>query len=153
MKMKYAIACLIFLLGQLVYAQDVAKRNKNFNTDNKLAISGYDPVSYFSNKPDKGKKELAYTYEGIIYQFSSQTNQDAFKSNPAKYEPAYGGWCAYAMGDRGEKVEVDPETFKIIDGRVYLFYNKFFTNTLPNWNKDESSLKKKADTYWIAIIK
>lgn len=52
------------------------------------------------------------------------------------------------MGNTGEKVEVDPETFKIIEGRVYLFYNKFFTNTLPDWNKMEAVLKKKADENW-----
>jgi hypothetical protein len=60
-------------------------------------------------------------------------------------EPAYGGWCAYAMGSTGEKVSVDPKTFKIVNGRLNLFYNRFFNNTLDDWNKDEVNLKKKAD--------
>ncbi len=64
------------------------------------------------------------------------------------YEPQYGGWCAYAMGNSGEKVEVDPETYKIVDGKLYLFYNKYFTNTLKSWNKDEAKLKSKADESW-----
>ena len=63
-----------------------------------------------------------------------------FASNPAKYEPQYGGWCAYAMGHDGSKVEVDPETFKIINGKLFLFYNRFFNNTLKTWNQDESKL-------------
>ena len=55
------------------------------------------------------------------------------------------------MGASGEKVEVDPETFKIIDGKLYLFYNKIFNNTLKSWNKDEANLKQKADANWKKI--
>ena len=70
------------------------------------------------------------------------------KKDPAKYEPVYGGWCAFALGDYGEKVEINPSSFKIIGGKTYLFYNKFFNNTLTSWNKDEANLKKKADQNW-----
>jgi hypothetical protein len=52
------------------------------------------------------------------------------------------------MGATGEKVDFDPGTFKILNGKLYLFYNKFFNNTLPKWNKDEASLKAKADVNW-----
>ena len=55
------------------------------------------------------------------------------------------------MGDYGEKVEINPETFKIVDGKLYLFYNAFFNNTLKSWNKNESNLKKKADANWKKI--
>ena len=71
-----------------------------------------------------------------------------FLKNPSKYEPQYGGWCAYAMGSAGEKVEINPETFKIIDGKLYLFYNAYFNNTLKSWNKEETKLKSQADTNW-----
>ena len=64
------------------------------------------------------------------------------------YEPAYGGWCAYAMGDSGDKVEIDPETFEVRDGKLYLFYNRLFTNTLPKWQKNEPILQRKADQSW-----
>jgi hypothetical protein len=57
------------------------------------------------------------------------------------------------MGAKGEKVEIDPETYKIINGKLYLFYNRFFNNTLPLWNKDESTLKPKADQYWQQYLK
>jgi YHS domain-containing protein len=126
-------------------------RKKQFNlSKNNLAIEGYDPVAYFiDNKAIEGKKELAVSYEGLTYYFSSEKNKDLFKQSPSKYEPQYGGWCAYAMGATGEKVAVDPETFKVLNGKLYLFYNKFFNNTLKTWNKDEASLKQKADASWM----
>jgi hypothetical protein len=57
------------------------------------------------------------------------------------------------MGSSAEKVEVDPETFKIVDGKLHLFYNAYFNNTLKSWNKDEVNLKAKADSNWKKIIK
>lgn len=74
-------------------------------------------------------------------------------ASPEKYEPEYGGWCAYAMGESGEKVKIDPETFKIVNGKLYLFYNFFFNNTLKDWNIDEKHLKLKADKNWKMLIK
>lgn len=113
------------------------------------ASANYDPVAYFTvKKAVEGKKEVALVYEDITYHFSTTQNRDLFKANPAMYAPQYGGWCAYAMGSTGEKVEVDPETFKILNGKLYLFYNKFFNNTLKSWNKDETNLKNKADVNW-----
>jgi hypothetical protein len=85
--------------------------------------------------------------------FPSAQNRDLFKADPARYKPQYGGWCAYAMGASGEKVEVDPETFKVLNGKLYLFYNKYFNNTLKSWNKDEPELKKKADANWMKLGK
>jgi YHS domain-containing protein len=115
----------------------------------KLAIEGYDPVSYFTQKKAvEGKSSIAATDHGIVYQFASAENKALFIANPQKYEPQYGGWCAYAMGATGEKVTVDPETFKVVNGKLYLFYNKFFNNTLKTWNKDETALMKKADANW-----
>ncbi|MEZ4800994.1 MAG: YHS domain-containing (seleno)protein [Flavobacteriales bacterium] len=125
---------------------DVNIRVKHFNVDKSLAIEGYDPVAYFIlGKAVKGTSKISYSFMGVIYNFSSDENKKKFIAQPEKYEPQYGGWCAYAMGNSGEKVEVDPETFKIIDGKLYLFYNAFFNNTLLSWNKDEKNLKAKAD--------
>jgi YHS domain-containing protein len=153
--MKIKTIALLLLTVQQLNAQDfTANRMKEFNLENAVAILGYDPVAYFNGgKAIEGKKDLAFTYQGVVYLFSSATNRELFKTTPEKYEPAYGGWCAYAMGATGEKVEVDPETFKIIDGKLYLYYNKLFTNTLKTWNKDEKSLKAKADSNWTKIFK
>ncbi len=136
-----------------VSAQSVTKRTKEFNLEKGLAIQGYDPVAYFTQKKAvKGKTSIATTFEGVTYYFTSNENKEIFKKNPSGYEPQYGGWCAYAMGANGEKVEVDPETFKIVNGKLYLFYNAYFNNTLKSWNKDEVNLNRKADANWKKFI-
>jgi len=140
------------LLGSS-YAQDESLlRKKQFNLEEDVAISGYDPVAYFTpGKAIKGSKDISLVHQGVTYYFSSTANKETFKKNPAAYEPAYGGWCAYAMGAKAEKVTIDPKTFKVLNGKLYLFYNKFFNNTLTEWNKDETNLKKKADASWTKI--
>lgn len=143
----------IIFLSTTGFAQTAAKRQKEFNLENKVALQGYDPVAYFlQRKAVKGKSNITYTFEGVTYNFSSQGNKDTFVKSPTNYEPQYGGWCAYAMGANGEKVEVDPDTFKIVNGKLYLFYNAYFNNTLKSWNKDEVNLNKKADANWKKFI-
>jgi YHS domain-containing protein len=150
--LKPLSAILLLLIGLVAQAQDATSRVKNYNLKNTLALGGYDPVSYFNNKPVEGKSQYKAITKGVTYYFSSQANLDNFKANPDKYEPAYGGWCAYAMGDSGEKVKVDPETYKIVDGKLYLFYNFWGNNTLTDWNKNEKTLKSKADLNWRKIL-
>jgi len=151
MRIKFILITMISLVSIMSFGQNVTDvRKRNFNLKKSgLAIDGYDPVAYFkNNKAIKGKKEFTVNHLGAVYYFSSGENMEAFIKNPAIYEPQYGGWCAYAMGKEGDKVSVDPETFKIVNGKLYLFYNKFFNNTLTSWNKDETNLKTKADTNW-----
>lgn len=152
MKLVSGIFLLAVLASQVAYSQNDDGRVKNYNLKKSLALEGYDPVSYFSNKPVEGSSLLKYDYKGVTYWFANQANLVKFKSDPAKYEPAYGGWCAYAMGETGEKVKVDPETFKIVEGKLYLFYNFWGNNTLTDWNKNEKSLKLKADSNWKKFI-
>ena len=124
-------------------------RKKHFNLEDGIAIQGFDPVTYFTlNKAVKGNKEVLLVERGVVYYFSNNENRELFKKNPEKYAPEYGGWCAYAMGSKGEKVSIDPGTFKIVNNRLYLFYNHFFNNTLKDWNKDEVNLKTMADNNW-----
>lgn len=153
MKLKHLLFGILLLLSITSFSQDLNTRKKHFNVSNGLAIQGYDPVAYFTfKKAIKGKKEIAIVHAGVTYYFSSQANKELFEKSPLAYEPEYGGWCAYAMGANGEKVNIDPETFKIINNKLYLFYNKFFNNTLKDWNKDEASLKVKADQSWKKTI-
>src|SRR5258706_6716442 len=130
--MKSIVLLTAFFLTTITgsFAQDATALNKkHFNLDDGIAIKGYDPVSYFTaGKAVKGSKAMAVYSQGATYYFSSVANKELFKANPAKYLPEYGGWCAYAMGAKGEKVNIDPETFKIVNGKLYLFYNRFFNN-------------------------
>ena len=146
--MKKLIIALAFFTVGISIAQ-----SEHFNLKKGVAIQGYDPVSYFDGLPQEGNKKITATHNGATYYFSSEDNKSKFSENPSMYEPQYGGWCAYAMGVNGEKVKINPETFKIIDGKLYLFYNAFFNNTLDSWNEDEDTYKKVADENWSKTIK
>lgn len=119
-----------------------------------LAIKGYDPVAYFKDgggEPTKGDKDITTTYEEVTYRFASEKHKSLFLADPAKYEPAFGGWCAWAMSS-GDKTEIDPKTFIIQDGRLFLFYNGFWGNTKDDWQKgDKVELARQADAHWKTI--
>ena len=143
----------VFCLINTTQAQEEAARKKHYNTINNVALSGYDPITYFANKPVPGKESISYTYKGITYHFINDKSQSIFKSNPDKYEPAYGGWCAYALAkEKPVLMEADPETYKIVDEKLYVFYNSFGINTVKKWNKNEAKSKITADKNWNEII-
>lgn len=155
MKIRSLFSLLLTVMMFNGFSQDAVQlRKKQFNLEDGIAIQGYDPVAYFKEgKAIKGKKDVGTIFfDGVTYRFSSNENKEAFKKSPASYEPQYGGWCAYAMGNDGSKVIVDPETFKIVGGKLYLFYNRLFNNTLKTWNKNEDALKKSADANWQKIF-
>ena len=149
---KILFATFVLLISVAAGAQ-TALRTKEFNIEKGIAIRGYDPVAYFTqNKAIKGDKKFAAIAEGITYYFADAGDKELFIKDYKKYEPQYGGWCAYAMGATNEKVEIDPETFKIINGKLYLFYHTWVNNTLTKWNKDEAALKIKADKNWMTMF-
>ncbi|RTY71390.1 YHS domain-containing (seleno)protein [Flavobacterium sp. LB2P53] len=151
--MKKVLFVLTVLFAFSGFAQNDSKRMDHFNLEKNVAIQGYDPVAYFKQgKAVKGKKKITALHEGVVYYFSMPVNKDYFLKNSSKFEPQYGGWCAFAMGDSNEKVSINPETFKIKNGKLYLFYNAFFNNTLKSWNKNESGLMMKADVNWNKIV-
>lgn len=146
-RLYFTLLCISSILCS--FAQDPSLRKKHFNLNGDLALDGYDAVAYLNqSKAIKGTKNNSVIHEGVTYYFISMANKEEFRKNPARYEPAYGGWCAYAMGTNGKKVSVDPKTFKIVNGKLNLFYNRLFNNTLEDWNKDETNLKRKADLNW-----
>ena len=127
-----------------------AVQHYNLGSD-KVAIAGYDPVSYFTpGRPLMGRKDLGTSHRGVTYYFASEDNRKLFTSAPGKYAPTYGGWCATAMA-KGEKVEIDPTNFKITNGRLFLFFKAFYANAIKDWNKDEANLTAKADANWRRI--
>ena len=112
----------IGLLGTAVFPSTAAFAKKVFGT-NSGAIRGYDPVAYFTvSKPVKGKSSFKTQWNGSTWLFSSQANLDAFKVEPAKYAPAYGGYCAWAMSQGRVAITV-PQAWDIKGGRLYLNYS------------------------------
>ena len=87
----------------------------------------------------------------MTYWFASPQNLERFLTNPDRYEPTYGGWCASAMADGGRKVEIDPKNFKVTDGRLFLFYKGLFQDAQDFWNKDERAHTAEADTNWTKL--
>lgn len=118
-----------------------------------IILDGNDAVSYFqSDKPKKGDAKFQVKQGDVTYLFSSQSNKDLFLKDPKKYEPQFGGWCAYAVADSKSKVEVDLNSFVIQDGRLLLFYNGVWANTKKKWlstkGKDPNDFLKEADANW-----
>ena len=152
MKKLITIICL-FCLINLLQAQDEKARVKHYNLEDKVALSGFDPVTYYVNKPVKGKKEFSHTHKGVTYYFINEKSKAVFIANPEKFEPEYGGWCAYALAkDEPVLMEANPKTFKITNGKLYVFYDKFGINKLKPWLEDEETLMKKANKNWEKII-
>ncbi len=136
----------------LVFTTSLFAQKKNYFVKKGAVAKGYDVVAYFDNEAKEGSKEFSVEHDGVNFYFSSQQNLNTFKKNPSKYIPQYGGFCAYAMGVKGSKVPVNPETFEIRDGKLYLFYNKGRTNTLNYWiEQGAEQLKEKADQNWEKI--
>ena len=126
----------------------------DYFTKKGVAIKGYDVTEYFNNTAIKGSKEYSSQYDGATFYFASEANKNKFDISPEQYVPQYGGYCAYAIGVKGQKVSINPKTFEIRDNKLYLFYNKLGTNTLDLWNKQNpEALKTKADEYWLTVSK
>lgn len=149
---------LIFLATvSVLAANEPDKKNdekrdvSHMNLTEGLALNGYDPVSYFpegGGVPKEGAKNRTLVHRGVTYRFASDANKTAFEKNPEKYEPAYGGWCAWAVAEKSTKVDPDPKSFVITDGRLFLFYQGFLNDTRAWWIKDEKTLLPKADANW-----
>jgi len=117
-----------------------------------VAIGGYDVVAYFqSAKANKGVKQFKSELNGVTYYFSNEANLKQFEESPEKYLPQYDGHCALSV-TYGKKLSIDPETFRIINNKLYLFYNGNTSNGkvnfLKTWDKNEEKNVKKADELW-----
>lgn len=120
--------------------------------DNGLAIGGYDVVAYFSCAPQKGSKSHVVKHHGATYYFANKANQSAFKQSPNKYLPQFDGYCAWGVGAKEAKFPINPETYTVIDGKLYLFFNGPFNgepfNTYEDWGQRTTELKTVAHANW-----
>ena len=146
---RYAFAAIILLLVLFACLSASAQKagGKYFNNvdANGIILDGYDAVAFFTdNKPVKGDAAFGFTYEGATYLFASQQHLDLFKTNPEKYKPQFGGWCAYAVS-LGRVAPIDVNTFSIVNGRLVIQHNQRAVN---GWNKDVQGNLVLADKYW-----
>ena len=110
-----------------------------------LAIHGYDPVAYFSDrKPVEGKAEFTHEYEGTVWRFATAANRDAFAADPERYAPQYGGYCAWAVS-QGYTASTDPDAWRIENGKLYLNYSK---SVQQDWLEDVPGNIAKGDANW-----
>jgi YHS domain-containing protein len=139
------------LLNSLALASNVFNLNKSG-----VIAEGYDVVSYFKPEgPLKGEVQFQAKHKEATYLFANEENKQAFLKEPEKYAPQFGGWCAYAVAEKKSKVEIDPKSFLIQDGRLLLFYNGFLSDTKKKWlnnkSKDAKEYLKQADMNWSEI--
>ena len=138
------------LLGmstQGALAEDSPIYTSALNND---AVSGYDPVAYFTEgKPVKGIRQFRLKHKGADWLFSSQENLDLFKNNSEKYEPQYGGHCAF-NASKGKKIQGNPNNFKIVNDKLYFNYDSY---TQSLWYKNQAELIEKGDANWPTVLR
>jgi len=114
-----------------------------------VAVSGYDPVAYFSaGKPVVGKKEFTTRWMDAEWRFASAENRDLFVANPEKYAPQYGGYCAWAVS-QGTTASSDPKAWKIVGGKLYLNYDQ---DVQKKWEADIPGHIQQADRNWPSVL-
>jgi YHS domain-containing protein len=143
-----SVITLSLLNGGGAYAYDETSHSA-YNVDAKgVGLHGYDPVAYFTvGKPTVGSDKFQATYEGVSYRFSSAENRQAFLKEPAKYAPAYGGFCAMGAS-LGKKFDGDPNYWKIVNGKLYVNVN---ADVDKAWKEDVPNNISKANQNWPEI--
>lgn len=116
----------------------------------RVAVGGYDPVAYFTDgRPVRGASEHSLTYQGYEYRFASAAHLAAFRADPARYLPRYGGYCAWAAA-QGRTASGDPRYWRIVDGRLYLNYN---AEIQQRWERDIPGFIRAADANWPGLLR
>ncbi|MCA0230438.1 MAG: YHS domain protein [Bacteroidetes bacterium] len=146
MKKQFTFIALLFLLvSTSLFAQEKAIFQKNG-----IAINGHDAVAYFTdNKAVEGSESFVFEWMGAKWLFSTSDHLEAFKANPEKYAPQFGGYCAYGVSEN-HKSPTDPNAWTIVDQKLYLNYSK---KVKELWSKDIPNRIQKANEYWPTLNK
>lgn len=151
MKVKSNIRTgLIFLFLVVFLAACGAKTYSSLSesvskTADGLAIEGYDAVAYQTiESASKGNPQYEFVWNGAKWLFISKENQERFASDPEKYAPQYGGYCAWSVS-QDKVMKADPQVWKIVDGKLYLIQNKMVKEV---WEKSEPEFIKKSNENW-----
>ncbi len=139
----------ILIIGFLLinYAAVLAKNTSDPKSD-RVAIKGYDPVAYFTeNRAIKGIDDYSFIWNEAKWHFSNPENRDLFVKNPERYAPQFGGHCANGIS-KGKLVAADPEQWTIVDGKLYMNYNR---KARDAWRQSKMTMIEKAETNWAKI--
>ncbi len=144
------LAITLPLIGGAAQAVEVNRNISEYNLEDGVGLKGYDPVSVFpvgGGQALVGRAEIQMEYMGVTYMFASQENFSAFAKNPEKFEPSYGGFCAYAMAS-GSKVDIQPGLFTIHGNRAHYFVS---ARAKKNFDADVAGFETRADGFWKKI--
>lgn len=143
--MKIALFVLSVTFVISAYCQD-----KTIYSTKAGAIKGYDPVAYFKEgKPIKGLEDHSLEWMGAMWYFSSKENKNLFLTDPKKYAPQFGGYCAYGVA-KGGLYKIEPEAWKIVEGKLYLNYSLKFQK---EWEEDIPGYIEQANKNWPVLKK
>lgn len=141
------ISAILITIVACSRSQGVEQVNK---TKDGTAIKGFDTVAFFTlEKAIEGKPEYSFIWNGAKWFFSSAENRDMFAESPEKYAPQFGGYCSYAVS-HGYTADGDPETFKIVDDKLYLNYNQ---KAKELWEKEQGKFIKEGEKNWVEFQK
>ncbi|MDE2924644.1 MAG: YHS domain protein [Acidobacteriota bacterium] len=144
-----ALATLVAGAALAAIPAAAAEKDPVFTSRGNLAIRGYDPVAYFTEgKAVKGEKDFTLGWQGADWRFANADNRDLFSEDPEKYAPQYGGYCAWAVS-RNYTAPTDPDAFTLVDGKLYLNYNK---RVMRQWLEDRDRNIEQADENWPAVL-
>lgn len=134
----------------VVFAGFTSAAEKSINTTWRgLALSGYDPVAYFTEgKPTKGDERFTHEWSGAKWRFATAEHLELFKQDPVKYAPQFGGYCAWAVSE-GYTADADPTAWKVVDGKLYLNYN---TKVQKKWEEDVPGRIAKGNANWPRVL-
>ena len=150
--MRKLLVAIAFAVGTLTLAAVPAYADQSpvyTGLLSRVAVGGYDPVAYFTDgRPVRGATAFRINHQGYEYRFASAEHLAAFRANPSRYLPQYGGYCAWAVS-QGYTASGDPNHWRIVDGKLYLNYN---AEIQTRWEGDIPGHIRNANSNWPAVL-
>ncbi len=149
--MRKLLAAFAFALSALFLAAPAHANQAPVHTGflSNVAVGGYDPVAYFTDgRPVRGTTEHRVTHQGYEYRFASAEHLAAFRANPSRYLPQYGGYCAWAVA-QGYTAAGNPNNWRVVDGKLYLNYND---EIQQRWERDIPGFIRSANANWPGVL-
>lgn len=128
-------------------AEQPDRNEAKYNLDGDLGLKGYDPVAFFEEfggEALEGDENITAVYGNVEYRFASEDNRDAFLADPTRFEPTYGGWCAWAMANDAY-ADINPVLFTQNGNRMHFFISR---GAKIRFDRDLERREGDADDYW-----